>query len=98
MSNSNQKVKVIDNHFQAEKYFLQLHPKVYGLQSENGMKLTKWKEKRDVLMVSTKPSHSATVVDTRKTNKLNQRVIKPQVVLNPNKGRQGSDLSEQRRE
>jgi hypothetical protein len=46
-------------------------------------------------MISTKPSHSATVVDTRKTNKLNERIMKPQVVLDYNEGKQGIDLSDQ---
>jgi len=67
---------------------------VYGLQSKNSIKLIKWKDKRDVLMISTKPSHSVTVVDTRKTNKLNERIMKPQVVLDYNEGREGSDLSD----
>jgi len=33
---------------------------VYGLQSNNGTKLIKLEDKRDVLMIYTKPSHSAT--------------------------------------
>jgi hypothetical protein len=46
-------------------------------------------------MISTKPSHSATVIDTKKTNKLNKRIMKPQVVLDYNQGKQGIDLSDQ---
>ena len=68
---------------------------VYGQQNEIGIKLIKWKDKRDVLMISTKPSHSATVVNTGKINKLNERIMKPQVVLDYNEGRQGTDLSDQ---
>jgi len=49
----------------------------------------------DVLMISTKPSHSATLVDTEKTNKANERITKPQVVLDYNQGKQGIDLSDQ---
>ena len=71
------------------------HGEVYGLQNKNGLKLIKWKDKRDVLMISTKPSHSAVVVDTRKINKLNERIMKPQVVLDYNEGKQGIDLSDQ---
>ncbi len=67
---------------------------VYGLQSNDGIKLIKWKDKRDVLMISTKPSHSATLVDTGKTNKANERIMKPPVVLDYNKGKQGVDLSD----
>jgi hypothetical protein len=68
---------------------------VYGLQSNNGIKLIKWKDKRDILMISTKPSHSAVVVETRKINRLNERIMKPQVVLDYNEGKQGTDLSDQ---
>jgi hypothetical protein len=32
---------------------------VYGLQNKDGIKLIMWKDKRDVLMISTRPSHSA---------------------------------------
>ena len=69
--------------------------KVYGLQSNDGIKLIKWKDKRDVLMISTKPSDSVTLVDTGKTNKSNERIMKPPVVLDYNKDKQGIDLSDQ---
>jgi hypothetical protein len=46
-------------------------------------------------MISTRPSHSATVVDSGKTNIQNKLIMKPQVLLDYNKGRQGSDLSDQ---
>ena len=39
---------------------------------------------------------SATVVDTRKINSENERIMKPQVVLDDNKGRIDADLSDQR--
>ena len=42
---------------------------VFGLQSNDRIKIIKWKYKRDVLMIFTKPSNSATLVDTGKTNK-----------------------------
>ena len=68
---------------------------VYGLQNKTGVKLIRWKDKRDVLMISTRPSHSATIVDTGKTDKRDERIMKPQVVLDYNRGRQGTDLSDQ---
>jgi hypothetical protein len=68
---------------------------VYGLQNKDGVKLIMWKDKKDVLMVSTRPSHSATVVDAGNTNSKNERIMKPQVVLDYNEGRLGSDLSDQ---
>jgi hypothetical protein len=68
---------------------------VYGLESKDGIKIIRWKDKKDVLMISTRPSHSASVVDSGKTNYRNQRIIKPQVVFDYNEGRQGTDLSDQ---
>ena len=67
----------------------------YEPQNKGGVKLIKWKDKRDILMVSTKPPHSATVVDTGNINSKNERIMKSQVVLDYNKGRQGIDLSDQ---
>jgi hypothetical protein len=67
----------------------------YGLQNGDGIKLIKWKDKRDVLMISTKPSHTASLVDVRKTTSPNKRIMKPKVVVDYNKGRQGIDLSDQ---
>ena len=32
----------------------------YGLQNKEGIKLILWKDKKDVLMISTRSSHSAT--------------------------------------
>ncbi len=47
-------------------------------------------------MISTRPSPSATVmVDTGNTDSKNERIMKPQVVLDYNEGRQGTDLSDQ---
>jgi hypothetical protein len=68
---------------------------VHGLQNKDGIKLIMWKDKQDVLMISTRPSHSASVVDSGKTNFQNERIMKPQVVLDYNEGRQGTDLSDQ---
>jgi hypothetical protein len=67
---------------------------LYGLQNKDGIKLIKWKDKRETLMIYKKPSHSATMLDTRKTNELNEHIMKPQVVVNYNKGTQGIDLSD----
>jgi hypothetical protein len=64
---------------------------VYGLQNKDGMKLIMRKDKKDVLMISTRPSHSSTVVSTGNTNSENERIMKLQDVLDYNKGRQGTD-------
>jgi hypothetical protein len=68
---------------------------VYGRQNRDGIKLIKWKDKRDVLMISSKPSHSATLVYIGKVGTQNERIMKPQVLLDYNKERQGMDLSDQ---
>ena len=68
---------------------------VYGLQNKDGIKLIRWKDKNDVLMISTRPSHSASIVDSGKLNFQNEPIMKPQVVLDYNEGRQGTDLSDQ---
>ncbi|CAF1333659.1 unnamed protein product [Rotaria magnacalcarata] len=64
------------------------HGEIYALQSNNGIKLIKWKDKRDVLMISTKSSHSATLVDTEKINKANEFIMKPQVIIDYNQEKQ----------
>ena len=68
---------------------------VYGLQNEEGIKLIIWKDKKDVLMISTKPLHLADVIDSGKTNFRNEPITKPKVVVDYNKGGQGTDLSDQ---
>ena len=46
-------------------------------------------------MISIRPSHSASVVDSGKSNIQNESIMKPQVVLDNNKGRQCTNLSDQ---
>jgi len=46
-------------------------------------------------MISTKLFHTRALVDIRKTTSSGERIMKPQVVLDYNKGRQGKDLSDQ---
>ena len=67
----------------------------YGLQNTDDVKLIKWKDKKDILMISTKPSHSATVMDTGNINCKNENIMKPQVVLDYYKRGQSMDLSDQ---
>ena len=68
---------------------------VYGRQNKEDVKLIMWKDKKNVLMISTRPSNSATVVDTGNINSKNVRIMKPQVVQDYNEGRIGIDLSDQ---
>ena len=46
-------------------------------------------------MVTTKPFHTTALVDIRKTTSSDERIVKPKVVFDYNKGRQGTDLSDQ---
>ena len=46
-------------------------------------------------MVSTRPSHSASAVDSGKTSFQNELIMKLQIVLDYNEGRQSTDLSDQ---
>ena len=46
-------------------------------------------------MIFKKLSRSATLVHIEKNNKTNDPIMKPQVVLDYNKGKQGIDLSDQ---
>ena len=46
-------------------------------------------------MISTRTSHLAAVVNTGSSNSKNERIMKPQVILDFNQGRLGSDLSDQ---
>ncbi len=43
----------------------------------------------------TRSSHLTTVVDTRISNIQNERIMKSQVILDYNEGRQGNDLLDQ---
>lgn len=79
------------------KEFLQKRLKrveAYGLQNKEGMKLVIWKDKKDVLVISIRPSHSADAVEIGKTNFQNEPIMKPKVVVDYNRGRQGTDLSD----
>lgn len=71
------------------------HGEFYGLRNKEGVKLIMWKDKKNVLMISTRPSDSATVVDTGNINSKNEHIMNPQVVLDYNEGRMGTDLSDQ---
>ena len=48
-------------------------------------------------MTSTKPFHSATLVNTEKNNKANEFIMTPHVIIDYNKGKQAIDLSDQLR-
>ena len=66
---------------------------VVGRESEDGIVVAKWKSKREVLMLSTK--HDLEMVDTGRKNRCNEAVMKPEIVMSCNKGKQGIDILDQ---
>jgi len=61
-------------------------------QNDNNMVVMKWKDKRDVLMLSTK--HKNNLIET--TNKRGQKLLKPQMVIDYNKAKGYVDISDLR--
>lgn len=57
------------------------------------MKLIKWIDRRDILMICTKPFNATALVDIRKTSSTGERITKSQVVLDYNEERHGTDFS-----
>ena len=66
---------------------------VVGRENEDGTVVAKWKSKREVLMLSTK--RDLEMVDTGRKNRCNVAVMKPEIVMSYNKGKQGIDISDQ---
>ena len=62
-------------------------------ENDMGMTVMKWKDKRDVLVLSTK--HDGTMKRTGKKNRHGENVIKPEAVIFYNSTKQGIDLSDQ---
>lgn len=60
------------------------------MQNKKGIMVLKWKDKRDIFMISTK--HSAEMVEVRKKNYV---CDKPVAVVDYNKGKCAVDLSDQ---
>jgi len=61
-------------------------------QNENNIVIMKWKDKRDVLMLSTK--HKDNLIET--TNKRAQKLFKPKMVMDYNKAKGFVDISDLR--
>ena len=66
-----------------------------GKENRNGVKVHNWRDKRNVLTLSTVPDHSDKVVETGKKNRVGEKVLKPQAVLDYNKAKKGVDMSDQ---
>ncbi|XP_046666743.1 piggyBac transposable element-derived protein 4-like [Homalodisca vitripennis] len=64
-----------------------------ALENEDGIVVTKWKDKREVRMLSTK--HEVEYVLTGKIDKKGNDIFKPLVIVEYNKGKMGIDVSDQ---
>ncbi|KAL6418184.1 hypothetical protein ACFW04_011079 [Cataglyphis niger] len=63
---------------------------VFAKENENGITLIKWKDKRDVLLLSTKHS-----VETAIVRKKGYDIVKPKLVIDYNETKSSVDISDQ---
>ncbi|KAF2886413.1 hypothetical protein ILUMI_19761, partial [Ignelater luminosus] len=66
---------------------------VTGKEDEKGVMIARWKDKRDVLILST--HHTLEIVNTGKKNRKQEEIFKPQFVVDYNGGKGGIDISDQ---
>uniref|UniRef100_A0A0A9W581 PiggyBac transposable element-derived protein 4 n=2 Tax=Lygus hesperus TaxID=30085 RepID=A0A0A9W581_LYGHE len=67
--------------------------KVIGLQ-KNGIKVMIWKDKKEVLMITSVQKYNLDLNDTGKKNWLGENILKPQCVIDYNRARKGIDYSD----
>jgi hypothetical protein len=65
------------------------------LENRNGVKIMKWTDKRQVLMLSSCIEHNGDMVETRGKNRFGNVVHKPDSVISYNNAKKGVDLSDQ---
>lgn len=66
-----------------------------GQENSKGVKIFKWRDKRNVLTISTLAEHSDQLVTSGKMNRRKEEVFKPERVLAYNKAKTGVDVSDQ---
>ena len=66
-----------------------------GLENADGVQIMKWHDKRDVLTISTDPTHSEKLIPTGKYLRNGNPILKPKSVIDYNHNKQGVDLSDQ---
>jgi len=66
---------------------------VIARENASGTVVLKWKDKRDVLLLTTR--HTDKMVDTGKKRRSGESVIKPEAILYYNSSKQGIDVSDQ---
>ncbi|KAJ8936254.1 hypothetical protein NQ314_012441, partial [Rhamnusium bicolor] len=67
---------------------------IFSQQNKDSIRVTKWLDKRPVLMISSVPNHTDQLVATGTKNKGND-VAKPPAVIAYNKAKKGVDISDQ---
>ena len=65
---------------------------IIGLQNLSGVKIVRWKDKRDVLTISTCDNHDKSTVEIEIRGR---KIQKPQIVIDYNKAKKGVDISDQ---
>ncbi|KAF2346739.1 PiggyBac transposable element-derived protein [Trinorchestia longiramus] len=68
---------------------------IISRQNEKGVKVLNWRDKRNVLMLSTIPEHSSDLKSTGRKNRKGIPVMKPQPVIDYNAAKKGVDMSDQ---
>lgn len=68
---------------------------VDGMQNKHGIKIIKWTDKRQVLMMTSCIDHNGKMVELNKRNRFGNVVKKPDCILSYNKAKKGVDLSDQ---
>lgn len=66
-----------------------------AVENEIGVKVILWKDKRRVLMISTRPQDHGILANTGRLNKKGQPLLKPSAVLAYNDAKKGVDVSDQ---
>ena len=66
---------------------------IFGLENRDGIVVAKWKDKRDVLMLST--CHGLEIETTGKKNRQGVEAKKPKMIIDYNGGKGGVDVSDQ---
>lgn len=64
-------------------------------ENRQGVKLYKWKDKRDVLTLSTVPEQGNDLVPSGKKNRKGEEIVKPESVIEYNKAKKGVDVADQ---
>ena len=64
-------------------------------QNAKGVKIFNWKDKRNVLTLSTIPEHSGELVPSGRRTRTNAEILKPSSVLDYNAAKKGVDMSDQ---